>query len=97
MTLYANRQKDGMNKLIGLAKALCRLVLTFAPVIRAKFPDSAPIIALIDAIEALCPLISEAELDAMLYSGENDPIVTSPENTPGIDPSAPPAPDPSEV
>lgn len=86
-----------MNKIIGLAKALCRAVLTFAPVIRAKFPDSTAIIALLDALEAICPLISEAETDAMLYGGENDPIVTDPAATPGIDPSAPPAPDPAAV
>jgi hypothetical protein len=88
---YQAIERDGMTKIIALAKALCRIVNAVKHIINGKFPDSEPIMLLIAAIEALCPLIAEAEADAISYGGNNDVPSETPELTPGIDPSRPPA------
>lgn len=92
--LYQNTKRDGTNKLINLAKALCRLVATFKPIILNKYKDNANILALLAAIDTVCQIVPEAEAEFMDLQGQNDPIVSDPENTPGLDPSAPPAGEP---
>lgn len=91
---YQAIERDGMTKIIALAKALCRIVGAVKHIINGKFPDSEPIMLLIAAIEALCPLIAEAEADAITYGGDNDVPLTDPSEIAGINPSLPPAPDP---
>jgi hypothetical protein len=50
---YADFKRDGMDKVIALAKTLCRLILTFEVVIRAKYGDNIAIIALLEAVKNL--------------------------------------------
>jgi hypothetical protein len=88
---YENVQRDGMTKIIGLAKALCRIVQAVKHIINGKFPDSAPISLLIEAIDALCPLIADAEIAAITYGGDNSGNLEDPSGAAGIDPTAPPA------
>lgn len=93
-SFYGDREKTGYKKMLDLAKVLCRLVNDFEAIIRGRFPDSLPILALLDAIKALCLLLPEAE-DAFLQETTNvAPPVASPEDTPGYDPSSPDPVDP---
>ena len=55
-TNYQNIERDGMTKIIQLAKALCRILSAVKHILIGKYPDSEPIFALISAIEALCSL-----------------------------------------
>lgn len=89
---YDSIKRDGGNKLIQLAKVLCRLVQTFAVVLRGKYGDNVAVMALLTAIEALCPLIPEAEFALVEYSGDNDTPLNDPSEILGTDPSAPPPP-----
>jgi hypothetical protein len=91
---YANIERDGMTKIIALAKALCRIVSAVSHIIKGKFPGSEPIQVLLQAIEALCPLIADAELAAITYGGNNDVPLTDPDGIAGINPSRPPAEEP---
>lgn len=88
---YDDYQKTGLDKMLALAKTLCRLVLTFKIIILAKFPDSLPIQALITAIEGLCALIPEAETEFRQWQLDQTlPPDDASENA-GIDPDAPEA------
>lgn len=90
---YEDFQRDGFDKLLKLGKALCKLVLAFAPVIRGKYAGNAAIIALLVAVENLCPLIGDAETEFRAF-GTDDPL--PPVDTgdiAGINPSAPPPPE----
>lgn len=88
---YEDYKKTGMDKMIKLAKVLCRLVQTFKVVIDAKFPDNVPIQALVTAILALCPLIPDA--DAEFQAWELDATLPPADagDTIGINVDAPPA------
>lgn len=88
---YANIERDGMTKIIQLAKALCKIVNAVSHIIKGKFPDSPAISVLIEAILALCPLIADAELEAIEYGGGNDVPLDTPSEINGINPSRPPA------
>jgi hypothetical protein len=96
-TPYEDYQKTGLKKMIELAKVLCRLVQTFEVIIRAKFPDSVPIIALLDAIAVLCTLIPAADADFQAYALVTTPMPEDAAEIAGIDPTAPPAEDPDLV
>jgi hypothetical protein len=86
--------RDGLKKLIILAKAMCATVATFSALIIKKYPDNELITSLLAAIAAVCALIPDLEAEFILPEGDNDPIEEFPEDTPGINPSLPPAPDP---
>jgi hypothetical protein len=88
---YEDYQKTGLDKMIKIARTLCRLVQTFEIIIRAKFPDSVPINALLSAIAALCLLIPEAETEFRAYVVDATPPPSDALDTVGIDESAPPA------
>lgn len=91
MTDYSKVERDGMSKIIALAKALCRILSAVKHILLGKYPDSEPIFALISAIEALCPLIADAEFVALQREGDNEDILADPDSAPGINPSLPPA------
>lgn len=91
MTNYANVERDGTTTIINLAKALCRIVSATKHIIIAKFPDNSAIILLLEAIEALCPLIAAAEVQTIDFGGDNTIALEDPDNIPGIDASRPPA------
>jgi len=83
--------RDGLDKLIKLAKAMCQTVALFAPILIAKYPDNALITALLAAIQTVCNLIPEVEGTFLIDTGQNEPIIDNPESIAGLDPTAPPA------
>ena len=87
--------RDGLKKLIILAKAMCATVAAFSALLLKKYPDNPLITSLLAAIAAVCALIPDLEAEFIIPEGDNDPIEEFPEDTPGIDPSLPPAPDPN--
>lgn len=92
---YIDFQRDGMKKIIDFGRTLCRLVQTFKPIIIVKYADKPTIIALIVAIESVCALLPEAQNDFLaLDLNQSEPPEDTGEMS-GIDPAAPPAPDPN--
>lgn len=85
--------RDGIKKLVTLAKAMCTTVALFSALILKKYPDNELISSLLAAIAVLCALIPEVEAEFLVDTGNNDPALEDPGDLPGIDPSAPPAPD----
>ena len=92
-TPYEDYKKTGMDKMIKLAKTLCFLVATFEVIIRAKFPDSVPIIALLDAIKVLCTLLPEADAEFQQWILDQTPPPADSGDIAGINPEAPAAPE----
>lgn len=86
--------RDGIDRLVKLAKLICTTVLAFESLLRAKYPDNVTIIALITAIKAVCDLIPEVENEFLISEGLNTVPLDSPEETAGINPSADPSYDP---
>jgi hypothetical protein len=74
--LYANRSKDGFSTLMGLSKTLCRIVGAFSGIIRSKWADVPEVLAWLDAVEAICPLVISAEAETADYylTGRNTDI-----------------------
>lgn len=91
---YDDFQKTGLDKMLKIAKVLCRLVQTFRVIIDAKFPDSVPIQALMTAISLLCPLIADADAEFRAYQTDSTLPPADALETVGIDPDAPDAIDP---
>jgi len=85
---YESYNRDGLNKLIKLARAMCIIVTTFAAIIEAKYNDKPNIIALLNAIKAVCLLLPDAqnEFDAIPSDDPAFPIVSS--EIAGINPDA---------
>lgn len=94
---YLDYKKDGLTKLIQLAKTLCKLILTFEVIIRAKYGDNIAIIALVDAVKNLCALLPAADEAFSEFADDTPPPSEDPAEIPGIDPTAPPAADPDIV
>lgn len=92
-TPYEDYKKTGLDKMIKLAKTLCFLVQTFEVIIRAKFPDSVPIMALLDAIKALCLLIPDADAEFQQWILDQTPPPADSADIAGINPDAPEAPE----
>lgn len=85
----AAQKRDGMTTIINLGKTMCRLVLSFKPVILAKYSTVPSIVALLSAIEAVCELLPAAESDWYDPSGDNTIPSDDPSEIAGIDPEAP--------
>lgn len=94
---YADYKKDGMDRLLKLGRALCALVLTFAPVIRGKYGANVAIIALLTAVENLCPLIGDAEAEFLALGSDDPPIPSDPSTLTGINASAPESGEPTDI
>lgn len=86
--------RDGLDKLVALGKALCRIVQLFKPILLKKYNDNATIVALIVAIEGVCLLLPDVENEFLVEGGTNDVPLDTPEEIVGINPGLPPAPDP---
>lgn len=72
----ADVQRDGLTKIIATAKTICRLNSEFGPLLRSKWSGSLPILALLTALDALCPLLqpaSDAQFDYVV-GGDNEQI-----------------------
>jgi hypothetical protein len=83
--------RDGLKKLIILAKAMCATVAAFSALLLKKYPDNALVASLLTAIAAVCALIPDLEAEFIIPDGDNQDIEDAPETTPGINPSLPPA------
>lgn len=86
--------RDGLDKIVILAKVLCRLVQSFTAILLKKYPNNTTITALLAAINTLCLLIPDVENEFLVEGGTNEIPLDSPELIPGINPGLPPAPDP---
>lgn len=90
---YMDWKRDGLTRLVALARALCALVTTFGHIIRSKYASNVAIIALLTAAETLCAALpgAIAEFDAI---SSEDPLPPSdPSGLPGINPEAPEPPE----
>lgn len=86
--VYDNYQRDGVSSLRELAKKMCLLVTTFGPIIELKYRDNAAVLAALETARAACSIVPA--LDGVLITGgDNDVPSNTPENIPGIDPTAP--------
>lgn len=83
--------KDGLDKLVKLGKALCALVATFSPILLKKYPDNPAITGLLAAIASVCALLPDIEATFLVDYANNDGILDDPSSTSGINPSLPPA------
>jgi len=84
----ADFKRDGMSKLIGLAKVMCFTVTRFKPVILAKFGSNIAIVGLIEAIEAVCSLLPDAENAFLAIHLDETPPPNDPADIAGTDPDA---------
>lgn len=88
---YADYKKTGMDKMLALAKTLCRLVQAFEVVINNVFPDSPAIILLMGAIKNVCALLPDAETEFVAWQLDQTPPPADASETAGINPDAPAA------
>jgi len=86
--------RDGIDRIVKLGKAICAVVATFSALILRKYPDNELISSLLAAIAVVCALIPEIESEFLVSGGDNDVPLNNPEDTAGINPSLPPAADP---
>lgn len=91
---YADYQKDGLNTLLNLCKAMCRLIQQWEPVIREKYGDNDAIIALLDLNLELCALLPAADIAFKEISLDQTLPPADPSEAAGINPDAPDAVDP---
>lgn len=81
--------KDGLKKLLVLAKAMCATVAAFSAILLRKYPGNETIAALLTAIAAVCALIPEVESEFIQGEGDNSDALEDSSGIAGIDPSAP--------
>lgn len=86
--------KDGIDRLVKLAKAMCAVVATFSGLILRKYPDNDLIKSLLSAIAVVCALIPEIESEFLEPEGLNEVPLEDPSGISGIDVTRPPAEDP---
>lgn len=86
--------RDGLDRLVKLAKAMCAIVATFSALLLKKYPDNELIASLLAAIAVVCALIPEVESEFLVDTGTNEDPLEDPSGINGINPSLPPASDP---
>ena len=91
---YETYQKDGVDRLLQLCKAMCRIVQAWEAVIRAKYGDNESIIALLDVTLELCALLPAADSAFKAISTDTTLPPSDAGETAGINPDAPAAVDP---
>ena len=84
--------RDGLDKLIKLAKAMCNTVALFSAVLINKYPDNETITALLAAIATVCALIPATEAEFLMDTGTNTTPLEDPSSIIGINPELPEAP-----
>jgi len=91
--VYDNRSRDGLSSIQKIARQACSVANWAAPIIRLKYRATPAILALLEAVEALCVLLPDADA-ALLGMGDNSDPLEDPTGIPGVDPgaAAPPAP-----
>jgi len=83
--------RDGLDKIVKLGKAICALVATFGGLLITKYPDNPRITALLTAIAAVCALLPEIQSEFLMESGLNEEPLETPSEINGINPALPPA------
>jgi len=83
--------RDGIDKLVKLAKAMCATVALFSALLLKKYPDNELIASLLAAIGVICALIPEVESEFLIDTGLNQDPLEDPAGINGINPSLPPA------
>lgn len=83
--------RDGIDKLVKLGKAMCRAVQLFTPLLLKKYPDNELIKDLIAAIGVVCSLLPDVENEFLIPEGTNEVPLDDPSEIIGINPSLPPA------
>lgn len=91
--VYDDRQRDGVASIQKYARILCGIVSWSAPIIELKYRNNAAMLALLEACKEVCNLLPAADA-ALITGGDNDPVIQDPALLPGVDPSAPPPPEP---
>lgn len=86
--------RDGIDKIVKLGKAICGIVATFTPILITKYPDNETIQGLLAAIAAVCALLPEVEAEFLIETGLNDIPLDTPNLIAGINPDLPAAPEP---
>lgn len=86
---YSDYERTGYKRLLDLAKTLCRLVSGLEAAMRGRFGDNIAMMALLDAVLALCKLLPEADAAYQSETLVITPPADTPEETAGVDPSAP--------
>jgi len=87
--------RDGIDRLVKLGKAMCAIVAAVSPLLLLKYPNNETIVELLAAIGAVCLLLPTVEAEFLVEEGTNEIPLESPELIPGINPSLPVAPDPT--
>lgn len=85
---YADYQKDGMDTLLNLCKAMCRIVQQWEAIIREKYGENEQLIALLDLTLELCALLPAADAAFKEISLDQTPPENVAEETAGYDPDA---------
>lgn len=88
---YASYQKDGLDTLLNLCKAMCRIVQQWEAVIREKYGDNESIINLLDLTLELCALLPAADSAFQEIDLNQAPPEDVAEETAGYDADAPAA------
>jgi hypothetical protein len=89
MSVYDNRQRDGIASLQKTARTLCQLVNTFAPIIELKYRNNAAVLAFLNAAQNVCSQLPAMDA-ALISTGASDDLGENYSNIPGSDVSAPP-------
>jgi hypothetical protein len=83
--------RDFLNKIVKLGKALCKAVQLATPILKKKYPNNELIENLILAIGVVCALLPDVENEFLPVYGDNTEPLEDPNEIPGINPSLPPA------
>lgn len=86
---YADYQRDGVDRLLQLCKAMCRIVQAWEAVIREKYGDNEAIITLLDTTLSLCALLPAADAEFKAISLDQTLPPADPSEAAGINPDAP--------
>lgn len=94
-SVYDNRSRDGLSSIRDLARKCCGVASWSAPIIELKYRNNEAILALLQAVLALCAALPAADA-AMMPTGDNADVSLDPTTAGGVDVSAPPPPAPPE-
>jgi len=86
--------KDGLDKIVKLGKAICGIVASVTAILIVKYPDDERIQALLAAIAGVCALLPEIEANFLYAEGTNETPLDAPSEIAGINEDLPPAEDP---
>ena len=86
---YADYKRDGMDRVLTLLKAVCRIIQQWEAVIREKYGDNTAIINLLDLTLELCALLPAADAAFAAISLDQTAPPADPSEAAGINPDAP--------